>query len=295
MAIAHAQGGRVIRKIAIVSKPGREDIPELLRYILEWAAKHSIDVKIDTSTANYLQRTSGEGRDALAEGCDLVIVLGGDGTLLSAARAVGPRQTPLLAVNLGGLGFMMTIGPDELPAALDSVARSAFKLDSRMVLEAGLERHGEVVDRFFALNDIVVANGAVARLLHLEAYANGEFVCGYRSDGLVVSTPTGSTAYSLSAGGPVMAPDVAALTLTPICPHTLSNRAVVLPASAEVEVRILDGAEENFLSIDGQVGRHLEEQDRLRLWRASHTVDIVQTEDVPFFDVLRSKMRWGER
>ena len=285
----------MIRTVAIVSKPGRDDIPVLLHYILEWAAEHDIRVKIDVSTADYLSRTDGMDRDRLPEECDLIVVLGGDGTFLSAARAVGPRQTPLLAVNLGGLGFMMTIGPDELPAALEGVARSAFKLDSRMVLEADLERDGEVVDRYFALNDIVVANSAVARLLHLEAYANGEFVCGYRSDGLIVSTPTGSTAYSLSAGGPVMAPDVAALTLTPICPHTLSNRAVVLPATAEVEVRILDGDEENFLSIDGQVGRHLEPHDRLRLWRAGHTVDIVQTNDVPFFDVLRSKMRWGER
>ena len=285
----------MIHNIGIVSKPGRKDIPGLLQYILEWATRCGIGVKIDETTANYLHRTDGEDRTSMPDGCDLIIVLGGDGTFLSAARAVGPRQTPLLAVNLGGLGFMMTIGPDELPAALDGVAGSAYKLDSRMVLEADLERDGKVVDRFFALNDIVVANGAVARLLHLGAYANGELVCAYRSDGLIVSTPTGSTAYSLSAGGPVMAPDVAALTLTPICPHTLSNRAVVLPAAAQVEVRILDGAKENFLSIDGQVGRHLEAQDRLRMWRASHTVDIVHTKDVPFFDVLRNKMGWGER
>ena len=285
----------MIRQIAIVSKPGREDIPELLRYILAWAARHGIAVKIDMPTADYLGSGDGADRDSLSDGCDLVVVLGGDGTLLSAARAVGPRQTPLLAVNLGGLGFMMTIGPGELPAALDGVARSALKLDSRMVLQAELERDGRAVERFYALNDIVVANGAVARLLQLEAYADGEFVCAYRSDGLIVSTPTGSTAYSLSAGGPVMAPDVAALTLTPICPHTLSNRAVVLPATAKVEVRILDGDAKNFLSVDGQVGRHLEPQDRLRLWRAGHTVDIVHAKDVPFFDVLRSKMRWGER
>ena len=285
----------MIRRIGVVSKPGREDIPGLLRYILAWAAQRSIGVKVDPTTADYLQRDDGLERDVLPEGCDLIIVLGGDGTLLSAARAVGPQQTPLLAVNLGGLGFMMTIGPGELPAALGCVARSAYEVDSRMVLEVDLERDGKVVDRFFALNDIVVASGAVARLLHLEAYADGNFVCGYRSDGLIVSTPTGSTAYSLSAGGPVMVPDVAALSLTPICPHTLSNRSVVLPATAEVEVRILAGDEENYLSVDGQVGRHLEQQDRLRLRRASHTVDIVQTKSVPFFDVLRSKMRWGER
>lgn len=281
--------------MGVVSKPGRAEIPGLLRTLVQWCSGRGIELAVDGPSGEYLGRADGRPRDRLPEGCDLIVVLGGDGTLLSAARAVGDRQTPLLAVNLGGLGFMMTTGPDELPSALDAVARSAFRLDSRLVLEARLARKGADVDRFFALNDIVVANGPVARLLHLEAYADGKYVCGYRSDGLILSTPTGSTAYSLSAGGPVMAPDVAALTLTPICPHTLSNRSVVLPDDAKVEIRVSAGDEENYLSIDGQVGRHLMAEDVIHAWKASHTVDIIQTNSMHYFDVLRSKMRWGDR
>ena len=285
----------MIRRIGVVSKPGRDDIPDLLHFLANWCAQKGIEITVDPSSADYLRRGDGKSREELPDSGDVIVVLGGDGTLLAAARAVGERQTPLLAVNLGGLGFMMTTGPDELPAALESVASSAFRLDSRMVLEARLVRRGVDLDRFFALNDIVVANGDVARLLHLEAYADGEYVCGYRSDGLILSTPTGSTAYSLSAGGPVMAPDVAALSLTPICPHTLSNRSVVLPATAKVEIRVSAGDDDNYLSIDGQVGRHLEPEDTIRACKAGHSVDIVQTKSMPYFDVLRSKMRWGDQ
>ena len=281
-------------RIGVVSKPGREDIPGLLRLVLAWCERRDIEVVLDPVAASYVGSQNSVERESLPEGCDLVVVLGGDGTLLSAARAVGTRQIPLLAVNLGGLGFMMTTGPDELSEALDSVVDSAYELDSRMVLETVLERDGRAGDRFFALNDVVVANGIVARLLHLEAFANGEYICGYRSDGLIVSTPTGSTAYSLSAGGPVMAPDMHALSLTPICPHTLSNRSVVLPTTSTVEILVAGGDDGNYLSVDGQVGCSLLSGDRIRIWRAGHTVDIVQTKSLRYFDVLRSKMRWGD-
>ncbi len=285
----------MIHRVGVVSKPGRDDIPGLLRYLSGWCAARKLDLAVDQVTADYLQRADGLPRDELPEGCDLIVVLGGDGTLLSAARGVRKRQIPLLAVNLGGLGFMMTTGPDELPCALDCVERSDYALDSRMVLEGRLRRKETTVARFFALNDIVVANGAMARLLHLEAYADGEYVCGYTADGLILATPTGSTAYSLAAGGPVMAPAVAALSLTPICPHTLSNRSVVLPETVSVEIRVSAGDEDHYLSVDGQVGRYLEPEDRVQARKASHTVDIVQTKSMPYFDVLRSKMRWGDR
>lgn len=285
----------MIRRIGVVSKPGRADIPALLEYLVDWSQRLDVEIQLDPVSAAYLNSGDGKPRVELPSGCNLMVVLGGDGTLLSAARAVGDRQIPLLAVNLGGLGFMMTTGPDELPVALESVMKSRFHLDSRIVLEAQIERSGEEIDRFFALNDVVVANGSVARLLNLTAYADGKYVCGYRSDGLILSTPTGSTAYSLSAGGPVMVPEVAALSLTPICPHTPSNRSVVLPSSAKVEIRVSGGDKDNYLSVDGQVGRHLEPNDTVRAWMADHTVDIVQTKAMPYFEVLRSKMRWGDR
>ena len=283
-----------VRRIGIVSKPGREDIPDLLRIVQHWCDERGIECVLDPCSAEYLGREDAVTREDLPPGCDLVVVLGGDGTLLSAARAVGDRQTPLLAVNLGGLGFMMTTGPDELSTALELVASAAYELDSRMVLEAILERAGQPSERFFALNDVVVANGAVARLLHLAAFTNGEYISCYRSDGLILATPTGSTAYSLSAGGPVMAPDVAALSLTPICPHTLSNRSVVLPATSTIEILVQGGEESSYLSVDGQVGRSLQAGDRIRVWRASHTIDIIHTKSMRFFSVLRNKMGWGD-
>lgn len=285
----------MIQRVGVVSKPGRADIPELLNSLQSWCEERRIEVVVDCITAEYLRRTDGVRRRDLPDGCDLIVVLGGDGTLLSAARGVGERRTPLLAVNLGGLGFMMTTGPHELPSALDSVEQSSYELDSRMVLEAHLERRTGKAERFFALNDIVVSHGGIARVLRLDAYADDEYVGRYTADGLILSTPTGSTAYSLAAGGPVMPPGVEAISLTPICPHTLSNRSVVLPATVTVEIRASGGEEDRYLSVDGQVGRHLGPEDRIRAWRAGHTVDIVHTKSVPYFDVLRSKLRWGAR
>ncbi len=280
-------------RLGIVSKSGRSEIPGLIGSTLDWCADQGVDVGLDQNSAEYLGRI-GMARCDLVEDCDLVVVFGGDGTLLSAARAVGDRQIPLLAVNLGRLGFMMTTGPDELGAALSSVARSEFELDSRMVLESHLERDGSTIQRHFALNDVVIGNGSVARLVHLEAFVDGEYVCGYRSDGLIISTPTGSTAYSLSAGGPVMAPSVGALTLTPICPHSLSNRSVVLPATSLIEVLVVEGEEGNYLSIDGQVGTGLLPNDRIRVRRAGHCVEIVQVKSLRFFSVLQDRMGWGD-
>ncbi len=285
----------MIQRVGIVSKPGRADIPPLLDQLTAWLGGRGIAIRADEVTAAYIGIPGGVARGQVADGCDLVIVLGGDGTLLSAARGVGEAEIPILAVNMGGLGFMMTTGPSELAVALEDVAQGDYEIDSRMVLAAEVERGGETIGSFFALNDIVVTKAAVARLLHLQAYADDEYICAYHSDGLIISTPTGSTAYSLAAGGPVMAPAVSAICLTPICPHTISNRSVVLQATARIEVKVSGGDDNNFLSVDGQVGVKLEPNDRVRVWKAEHAVKIVQPRNVRFFDVLRTKMRWGER
>ena len=280
----------MIRSIGIVSKPERTDIPALLGQLLGWCEQRQIDVAVDTDTASYLERQDGLERDELPECCDLIVVLGGDGTLLSVARAVGPREIPLLAVNLGGLGFMMTTGPDEMISVLDGVLAGDFKTDSRMMLEAHLVRDGESIDRLFALNDVVAANSSVVRLLDVEAYVDAEFVCSYRCDGLIIATPTGSTAYSLSAGGPVMYSSVPGICLTPICPHSLSNRSIVLPESARIELRFSVEYENNYLSVDGQIGRPIKPHDLIRAFKAEHTVKIVHPRNLRYFDLLRSKM-----
>lgn len=287
----------MIRKIAIVSKPEREDLPAIVKELADWLDQKGVDYETDRVTSAYLGREGGFPREEMPDGFDLVIVLGGDGTLLSAARAVGARETPLLAVNLGGLGFMMTTRPEELFDELSRVLEENYSVQSRRVLEAEVVRGKETLQRYFALNDVVVNKLAIARLLHLDAFVDDEFVCRYRADGLIISTPTGSTAYSLAAGGPIMFPSVQAICLSPICPHTLTNRPVVVPETSRVEVVIQEGDPDGsmFLTVDGQVGIDLESQDRVLTRCAAHRVRIIQPRRLSFFEVLRTKMNWGER
>lgn len=287
----------MMRKIGIVSKPERADLPAVIQELTAWLERKGVEYECDQVTAAYLGREDGFPRERMPDGFDLVIVLGGDGTLLSAARAVGPRETPLLAVNLGGLGFMMTTRAEELFDELGRVLEGSFSIQSRRVLEGEVVREGRSLQRYFALNDVVVNKLAIARLLHLDVFVDDEFVCRYRADGLIISTPTGSTAYSLAAGGPIMLPSVQAICLSPICPHTLSNRPVVVPETSRVEVLIQDGdgGGSTSLTVDGQVGLDLQSQDRVRTRCAAHRVRIVQPRRLSFFEVLRTKMNWGER
>lgn len=282
-----------IRRVGIVAKPGRDDIPGLVTQLLSWLAARGIETECDIVTSNYLGRTGGFDRNQMPTGVDLLIVLGGDGTLLSAARGVGRRETPILAVNLGGLGFMMTTGPDELLPQLERVVAGDYATSCRAMLFAEIIRNGKSLGRQSALNDVVINKAAVARLLLLDAYVDGEFVSSYRADGMIISTPTGSTAYSLSAGGPVIYPSVSAICLTPICPHTLTNRPLVLPDRATIEVVVQGGDSDSYLTIDGQVGLQLELHDRIRTRLADHCIHIIEPERVRFFEVLRSKMKWG--
>ncbi len=284
---------RPIRRAGIVSKPGRDDIPGLVGQLISWLEQHGIESECDTVTSRYLERTGGFDRQHLPDGVDLLIVLGGDGTLLSAARGVGRRETPILAVNLGGLGFMMTTGPDELLAQLERVIAGNYATSCRAALFTEIIRDGKSLGRHSALNDVVINKAAVARLLLLDAYVDEEFVSSYRADGMIISTPTGSTAYSLSAGGPVIYPSVSAICLTPICPHTLTNRPVMLPDTATIEVVVQGGDKDSYLTIDGQVGLELQLHDRIRTRLADHCIHIIEPGRVRFFEVLRSKMKWG--
>jgi NAD+ kinase len=284
----------MIRSVGIVSKPGKEEIQPIVRELTAWLKQHGIEWRCDRVTAEYMDCPDSFPREEMPGDFDLVIVLGGDGTLLSVARGVGDRETPLLAVNLGGLGFLMSTGPHEIYEHLERVLTGDYAVQKRTVLSSEVIRNGETIAHFEALNDVVVSKAAMARLLELDAFVEDEFVCSYRADGLIISTPTGSTAYSLSAGGPVIFPSVSAVCITPICPHTLTNRPVLLPASSTVEIVIRAGDDLSYLTIDGQVGLDLNLNDRIRTWPAKHNVQIVQPRRVRFFEVLRSKMKWGE-
>lgn len=281
------------KKIGIVSKPGRSDLPQLLGELVEWLDGQGVEWTGDLVTQEYLGKKGGFDRAQIDRDFDFIVVLGGDGTLLSAARGVGSKETPLLAVNLGGLGFLMSTGPEQLFDALSSVIAGDYRIQSRTILAGKVVRAGEIIAKYNALNDFVVSKAALARLLQIEVLVDDEFMCSYRADGLVLSTPTGSTAYSLAAGGPVIAPTVEGFCLTPICPHTLSNRPVVVPQSSKFEIVFVGGDDSTFLTVDGQVGLNLRPNDHIIAEKAGHSARIIETEKVHFFDVLRTKMGWG--
>jgi NAD+ kinase len=226
---------------------------------------------------------------------DLVVVLGGDGTLLSVARHSGSRRVPVLGVNLGGLGFLTDVRPEEAFQALERVLAGHYRLEHRSMLEAAVVRGGKALRRFQALNDVVINKGALARILDLETSVDGVALCTYKADGLILSTPTGSTAYSLSAGGAIVEPSVGVLLISPICPHTLTQRPIVLPERVHVRVSVCSPDEDVALTIDGQEGMKLANDDVVTVRPAKHRVHLVRSPTHSFFELLRTKLRWGER
>ena len=247
-------------------------------------------------TSNGLSRTTSSVADDVdvAAAADLLIVLGGDGTLLSAARAAVNHDVPLFAVNLGGLGFLTAIKADDLYNQLEHVLRGGYNIAQRRMLHTELWRDDRKITAYEALNDTVLTKTDIARMIDLEIFIDRTFVCVYKADGLIVATPTGSTAYSLSAGGPIMIPTVGALAITPICPHMLTNRPVIVPDESEIQITVR-GPGATHLTIDGQVGEDLEPGDRIVCRRSEHTIRLVHPPGTAFFDVLREKLKWGGR
>ncbi|HXM39847.1 MAG TPA: NAD(+)/NADH kinase [Bryobacteraceae bacterium] len=284
-----------IETVGIISKPTVAAAADVVPKLLAWLEARGIRVRYDERTAVYAARADGLQRDDVPEGCDLVIVLGGDGTLLSAARAIGSREIPLFAVNLGGLGFLTAITIDELYPELERALRGEHRIGRRKLLHAEVQRGGAVVSRYEALNDVVLTKAAIARIIDLDTYVDRQFVCAYKADGLIVCTPTGSTAYSLSAGGPIIFPSVPTICLTPICPHMLTYRPVLVAETSEVEVRCRGEDESVFLTIDGQIGEPLKKDDTVVCRSSQYALHLIRPPRMMFFDVLRQKLKWGER
>lgn len=286
-----------ITAAGIISKPRNAPAVRVVPELVRWLAARGVAVHADEETAAYL---GGDApvrmlpRERIAEGAQLLIVLGGDGTLLSAARALGGRAIPLFAVNLGNLGFLTAITVDELYPELERVLAGDYETSHRQMLHTELWRKDAVVASYEALNDTALAKADIARIIDLEVHIDNQLMCHYKADGLIVSTPTGSTAYSLSAGGPIMVPEVAAICITPICPHMLTNRPVIVPGDAVVQLTLCSDSP-TFLTIDGQVGQQLERDDRIVCRRSAHTVNLIRPHDANFFDVLREKLKWGGR
>jgi len=284
----------IIKTVGICSKPAADEAKELVPELLEWLRQRGIATRIDENTGEYAG-VPGLPREEVPEGCDLLIVLGGDGTLLSAARAIGRREIPLFPVNLGGLGFLTAITVEELYPELQRALRSEHRIGKRRLLAVDVEREGKVVASYDALNDAVLTKSALARMIDLDTHVDDQFVCVYKADGLIISTPTGSTAYSLSAGGPIIFPSVPAILLTPICPHMLTNRPVLVPETSVIRINSHGPDESVFLTIDGQVGEPLREGDTVVCRSSHHYLLLVRPPRMMFFDVLRQKLKWGER
>jgi NAD+ kinase len=284
-----------IRSVGICTKPSQPQLADFIRELEKGLVERGREVLLD-SEAGQWTRSPGIPRRELAARVDLAVVLGGDGTLLAVARAIGDRAVPILGVNLGTMGFLSGTARDELFPALDEIFAGRFRVETHMRLDVTVERGGEQLGRYLALNDAVIARTALSRMIDLETRADGVEVTTYHADGLIVATPTGSSAYSLSAGGPLVLPGLEAIVLTPICPHTLSQRPLVLPQGCEIEILVRERrGGEVHVTVDGQVGCELRDDNRVRVRRSPHPVQLLVPPDLNRFEVLRGKLGWGAR
>lgn len=277
-----------LKTIAVFRKKTIPLAQEVARGLRAWALERAIDVLDELGLSDRVRAARGAG-------VDLLVVLGGDGTFLSAVRALDGCEVPVLGVNLGFLGFLTEITLDELYPMLDRMLEGKTSLESRAALEGTVVRAGTVISRHRVFNDVVLNKGALARISNLEVRVDGRYLTNYQSDGLILATPTGSTAYSLSAGGPIVGPHLPAIVLTPICPHTLTHRPIILEDTATVEVRLMSKNGEVFLTLDGQEGFELREDDVVRVKKAEQRVLLVQSPTRDYFKVLRRKLVWGGR
>jgi NAD+ kinase len=280
---------------ALISRPDRPEVAKILPGLFTWLTEHGYRVILDVETSKYAAGHEVVPRAQMASRpLDLVIVLGGDGTLLSAARVTAAVDVPLLGVNLGSLGFLTEVPLQSLYPMLEAIAQGRAAVEHRSLMQCQLLRGDTVRGSYLVFNDAVVNKTALARLNTYDLYIDKAFVSSYRADGMIVATPTGSTAYSLSAGGPVLMPTVKALVITPVAPHSLTHRPLVVPDSVEIEILLRSEEEVAYLSLDGQPGLDLRDGDRVRCRRSEHQVNLFRTGS-DFFQVLRTKLKWGER
>jgi NAD+ kinase len=285
---------RQIKTVGIISKPKITQAPDIVSGLLSWLDERKVVSRCDEQTAEYAGISERFSREELPADSDLIVVLGGDGTLLSAARVVAGRDIPLFAVNLGHLGFLTAIRVEDLYPELERALRGEHRIGCRRMVDCEIRRHGECIASYSALNDVVITKTELARMIDLDTHVDNHFVAAYKADGLIISTPTGSTAYSLSAGGPVIFPSVHAFCLTPICPHMLTNRPVIVPDTSVIHI-LVHGEEGTYLTIDGQVGEPLSKGDVVVCRSSQKTIQLIRPPKMLFFDVLREKLKWGER
>src|SRR5215510_13687321 len=285
-----------MKRVAIISKRDKPELPGIIGKVTEWLRDHGYSVTVDSTGKPFCSFCEvAEREDLTAKKPDFVIVLGGDGTLLSTARNVAQAGIPILGVNLGGLGFLTEVKQEEIQQALEAIDAGRCDLSLRSMLHCQLRRGDQCLASYEALNDVVVHQSALARLASVDVRVDSKFVANYKADGLIVSTPTGSTAYSLASGGPILAPDVPGFVITPEASHALTNRPLVVQDTAVIEIRVMVTREQAYLTIDGQQGLPLEEGDVIECKKSDFKVTLFRFPSRTFFEVLRTKLKWGER
>ena len=285
-----------MKRVAIISKQGKPELGRVVREVSSWLVTHGYTIIADEITRKFCSECEpGEREELVEKNPDFVIVLGGDGTLLSTARCVAKAAIPILGVNLGSLGFLTEIKQEEILEALESLHAGHCGVTERSMLHCQLRRRKECIATYEALNDAVVHQSALARITDFDVRVNDAFVANYKADGLIVATPTGSTAYSLAAGGPILTPNIPGFLITPVASHALTNRPLVVPDTAVIEVSMDDARESAYLTVDGQQGIALEDGDVVHCKKSEYSVKLLKLADRSFFDVLRMKFKWGER
>jgi len=285
-----------MKQAAIISKPGRPDLGQSVREVAGWLTEHQYAFICDAVTAGFLKGCEAvERSEMIRRKPDFVIVLGGDGTLLATGHDVARAGIPIVGVNLGSLGFLTEVKQEEIRQALDAIDAGRYEISLRSMLECRLVRAGETIASYEALNDVVINQGALARITDFDLHINGQFVSNYKADGLIVATPTGSTAYSLASGGPILAPEVPAFVITPVASHALTNRPLVVRDTDVIEISMKSSREAAFLAIDGQQGMSVADGDVVQCRKSELQVKLLRLPERSFFDVLRMKLKWGER
>ena len=285
----------MLKKVGIYAKTNHPDAEQIAIDICNRFKAEQIDVLLEDSLAEQIGQVNGHAGEEIPGQVDLIIVLGGDGTLISVARLVGDRNVPIVGVNLGRLGFLTEVTRDELPEMLERLITGDYQVSDRMMLDASIYRNDKVVGKFTVLNDIVINKGALARIIDMETSVDGRHLTSYKADGLIISTPTGSTGYNLAAGGPIIYPDINSLLITPICPHMLTNRPIMVWSRSVIEIKVNFEDDVVFFTGDGQVGRKLLPGDRVEVRRSEVRTRLVSSPSKDYFEILRTKLNWGQR
>lgn len=285
----------MLKKIGVYAKKNHPDVEQVAFDICKRFNLARIEVLLEDSLAEQIGQVNGYAGEEIPEQVDLIIVLGGDGTLISVARLVGERNVPIVGVNLGRLGFLTEITRDELPDMLERLINGDYQVSDRMMLDAFIHRKNQIIGKYTVLNDVVINKGALARIIDMETYVDGRHLSSYKADGLIVSTPTGSTGYSLAAGGPIIYPEINSLLISPICPHMLTNRPIVVWSRSVIEIEVKFEDDVVFFTADGQVGRKLLPGDRVEVRRSESRTRLVNSPSKDYFEILRTKLSWGER